>query len=58
MWCVVGATHWNGNEKSFGMRVEGAVVTGEDLDFHVFTAVGKNVRYIYVGYKTKGVGDK
>jgi len=25
---VVGATHWNGNEKSFGMRVEGAVVTG------------------------------
>ena len=55
---MVGATHWNGNEKSFGMRVEGAVVTGEHLDFHVFTAVGKNVRYIYVGYKTKGVGDK
>lgn len=47
---MVGATHWNGNEKSFGMRVEGAVVTGEDLDFHVgFRGVGKNVRYIYVG---------
>jgi len=26
--CVVGATHLNGNEKSFGMRVEGIVVTG------------------------------